>query len=82
MKNRGLYGASQGNERVPSAVAEQNHFADNTLIEGDAVATMKNHIASKNWGKVTELTEKLKAQGYSATRINVIINQASFGVKL
>jgi len=79
-KHRGLYGQSEGNETNPNSFSE--HCADNDVVEGQDVATMKSMVKGKRWDALTEYVVKLRAQGWSQKRIDAAISRAGCGVRL
>lgn len=82
MKNRGLYGQSEGNEHRNATASFEERLDDNELVEGAAVKALRSCVKSHDWTALQVEVQKLKAAGHSQARIDSMIARASSGVRL
>tara|TARA_Y100000310_G_scaffold91334_1_gene88677 strand:+ start:3057 stop:3299 length:243 start_codon:yes stop_codon:yes gene_type:complete len=80
MKNRGLYNQAEGNETNPNAFAER--LVDNEAVEGPEVKRLNAAAKRQDWAAIERITTELKVKGWSQSRIDSVLRQAMFKVKL
>lgn len=82
MKNRGLYGQAEGNESRSQMAQMEERIADNQLIEGPHIASLRRMVKEKDWRNFTAKIQNLTQLGFSQSRIDSMTRSATAGVKL
>jgi len=78
--SRGLYGQNQGNENRTGSAVVTDHYTDNGIAEGKEVAILRRMLTEKNFPAASDYMERLRQDGNSDYRIQMIYGQASAGI--
>ena len=79
---RGLYGQREGNEFRVNADVLADRYADNDLLEGNHVENLREYAKNLQWTEFQKYCDSLRADGFSRSRVESIINRALSGVRL
>ena len=82
MRNRGLYGQAEGNETRSAADSMAERIADNELIEGEHVASLRRMIQGKDWKNLDLKVKALYKMGFDGKRVDSMVTRAYSGVRL
>ena len=78
--SRGLYGQKQGDENRTGTSVVTDHYSDNNIAEGREVAILRRMLTEKNFPAASDYMERLRQDGNSDYRIQMIYGQASAGI--
>ena len=78
--SRGLYGQNQGNENRTGSAVVTDHYSDNNIAEGKEVAILRRMLTENNFPAASDYMERLRQDGNSDYRIQMIYGQASAGI--
>lgn len=79
MKQRGLYGQSEGNEKRLDSARFSERLSDNEIAEGQHVNTLRAKFQDQDWTTFNAVVEDLRKQGFSKGRIDSMISRATSG---
>lgn len=79
---RGLYGQAEGNERRSNFEQFGDRLADNQIVEGTHVATMRRMVGEGKLGDVAKYLDRLKGEGHSKLRRDSMLSRAMAGQRL
>jgi len=76
-----VYGGREADEFRNATEATLDHYADNHIVEGRHVATLRRMATERDWKGIERYTAKLKAEGHSKTRIDSMITRSTAGLR-
>ena len=78
---RGIYGQAEGNETRTDREQLVERIADNQIVEGDIVASLRRLVADHNWKGVEVKMAKLAEAGHSQSRRESMLTRAMAGLR-